>query len=39
MKYVNKKWGEEAIKEFVMHIKEDMEHRLKENLQYFWLFK
>ena len=39
IKYVREKWGEEAVKEFVMHIKEDMEHRLKENLQYFWLFK
>ena len=39
MKYVNKKWGEDAVKEFVIHIKEDMEHRLKENLQYFGLFK
>jgi len=38
MKYVNKKWGEEAVQEFVLHVKEDMEHRLKENLQYFWLF-
>ncbi len=38
VKYVREKWGEEAVKEFVMHIKEDMEHRLKENLQYFGLF-
>jgi len=39
MKYVGEKWGKEAVREFVLHIKEDMEHRLKENLQYFGLFK
>lgn len=31
--------GKEAVTEFVLHIKEDMEHRLKENFQYFGLFK
>lgn len=39
VKYVREKWGEEAVQEFVLHVKEDMEHRLKENLQYFGLFK
>lgn len=39
IKYVQEKWGEEAVKEFVLHIKEDMEHRIKENLQYFGLLK
>lgn len=39
MKYVREKWGEGAAAEFVLHIKEDMEHRLKDNLQYFGLFK
>lgn len=39
IKYISRKWGEEAITEFVLHIKEDMEHRLKDNLQYFGLFK
>lgn len=39
IKYVREKWGEEAVKEFVLHIKEDMEHRLRENFQYFGLFK
>lgn len=39
IKYIQKKWGEEAINEFVFHIKEDMEHRLRENFQYFGLFK
>ncbi len=39
IKYVREKWGEEAINEFVLHIKEDMEHRMKENFQYFGLFK
>ena len=29
IKYVHEKWGEEAVKEFVLHIKEDMEHRIK----------
>jgi hypothetical protein len=37
--YVREKWGEGAVNEFVLHIKEDMEHRIKENLQYFGLFK
>ena len=32
MEYVNKKWGEEAVREFVLHVKEDLEHRQKENL-------
>lgn len=36
--YVRERWGEEAVNEFVIHIKEDLEHRLKENLQYFGLF-
>lgn len=39
IRYVREKWGEEAVKEFVFHIKEDMEHRMRENLQYFGLFK
>jgi len=39
IKYVSRKWGEEEVAEFVLHIKEDMEHRLKDNLQYFGLFK
>lgn len=39
IKYVHEKWGDEAVKEFVLHIKEDMEHRLRENFQYFGLFK
>ena len=37
--YVRERWGEEAVNEFVLHVKEDLEHRLKENLQYFGLFK
>ncbi len=37
--YVREKWGEDAVQEFVLHVKEDLEHRLKENLQYFGLFK
>lgn len=36
---VRERWGEEAVEEFMFHIKEDMEHRLKENFQYFGLFK
>lgn len=32
MEYVNKKWGEEAVHEFVLHLKEDLEHRQSENL-------
>lgn len=39
MQYVREIWGEEAVMEFVLHIKEDMEHRVKENLQYFGIFK
>lgn len=39
IQYVREEWGEEAVSEFVFHIKEDMEHRMKENLQYFGLFK
>ncbi|MDR4509811.1 MAG: hypothetical protein MRJ65_16520 [Candidatus Brocadiaceae bacterium] len=39
IQYVREKWGEDAVREFVLHIKEDMEHRMKENLQYFGLFK
>ena len=39
IRYVREKWGEEAVAEFVLHVKEDMEHRLKENLQYFGIFK
>lgn len=39
IKYVREKWGEEAVTELVYHIKEDIEHRIKENLQYFGLFK
>jgi hypothetical protein len=39
IKYVNEKWGEEGVTEFVLHIKEDIEHRLEENLQYFGLLK
>lgn len=39
IRYVREKWGEEGVKEFVLHIKEDMEHRIKENLQYFGLLK
>ncbi len=38
-KYVGEKWGKEAVTEFVIRIKENMEHRLKENFQYFGLFK
>lgn len=37
--YVREQWGEEAVGEFVLHIKEDIEHRLRENFQYFGLFK
>ena len=37
IEYVMAKWGKERVKEFVFHIKEDLEHRLKENLQYFGL--
>lgn len=39
IRYVLDNWGEEAVNEFVLHIKDDMEHRMKENLQYFGLFK
>lgn len=39
IKYVQERWGEEAVKEFVLHIKEDTEHRMKENFQYFGFFK
>lgn len=39
IKYVQKRWGEEAAKELGLHIKEDMEHRMKEALQYFGFFK
>lgn len=39
IRYVREKWGEEAVEEFIFHIKEDMEHRVRENLQYFGLFK
>ena len=39
IKYVNTKWGEEAVKEFVIHIKEDMEHRFREILQDFGIFE
>lgn len=37
--YVRERWGKAAVQEFVLHVKEDLEHRLKENLQYFGLFK
>lgn len=37
--YVCEKWGDEGVREFVFHIKEDMEHRMRENFQYFGLFK
>lgn len=39
IRYVLDNWGEEAVSEFVLHIKDDMEQRMKENLQYFGLFK
>lgn len=39
IRYVREKWGEEAVREFIFHIKEDMEQRIRENLQYFGLFK
>ena len=38
IRYVREEWGEEGVKEFVLHIKEDMEHRMKENLEYFGFF-
>ena len=38
MKYVNKKWGR-GSPGICAPRKEDLEHRLKENLQYFGLFK
>jgi len=39
IRYVREEWGEEAIGEFVLHLKEGMEHRMKGNFQYFGLFK
>lgn len=36
---VHLKMGRRAVKEFVLHIKEDMEHRMKKNFQDFGLFK
>lgn len=39
MNLIRERWGEEACKEFLLHIRDDLEHRVREAFQYFGLMK